>query len=227
MNGLKQRIIGALVLISLAVIFVPMMFDEPHDERSVRTLDIPEEPPFPEVSIPDPVPAGGQTPDYYIEERQTPTTGVGQGDAPQPADTPTEPLPLVSEPGPEAAAAVETASGQPELAPAETDGAPGNGEPPSPASPSSEQERAEFQGSLEGAWVVQLGSFGSSENAQRLRDGVRERGFGAHLQEVERGDARLIRVFSGPFAEKEEAERAKKVLDEAFGVNSLVTRGAG
>lgn len=231
MNGLKQRIIGALVLISLAVIFVPMMFDEPHDERSVRTLEIPEEPPFPEVAIPDPVPSGGQAPDYYLEETtqgETVTGGRQPGQAaPRPVDTPAEPVPLVSEPGPEAATATETAAGEPQEPAAPASAGSGTSQPASQPSPQPTQDNAEFQRSLEGAWVVQLGSFGSEENARRLRDGVRERGFGAHLQEVERGEARLIRVFSGPFAEKEEAERAKKVLDDAFGVNSLVTRGAG
>jgi DedD protein len=72
---------------------------------------------------------------------------------------------------------------------------------------------------------VQLGSFGSSENATRLREKVREKGYSSHLQQVTRGDAELTRVFSGPFAEKAEAEKAKQVLDDAFGLNSLVTSG--
>ena len=66
MNGLKQRIIGALVLVSLAVIFVPMMFDEPHSERETTTIQIPEEPPFPEVEMPEPETT--EVPPYRIEE---------------------------------------------------------------------------------------------------------------------------------------------------------------
>jgi DedD protein len=73
--------------------------------------------------------------------------------------------------------------------------------------------------------VVQLGSFGNSDNARRLRDHVREKGYGSHLQEVVRGDTTLTRVFSGPFATKSEAESAKRALDDAFGLNSLVTSG--
>ena len=73
--------------------------------------------------------------------------------------------------------------------------------------------------------MVQLGSFGNSDNARRLRDKVRDKGYGSHLQEVERGDATLTRVFSGPFANKADAEAAKRVLDEAFSLNSLVTSG--
>ncbi|WP_339806555.1 SPOR domain-containing protein [uncultured Marinobacter sp.] len=220
MDGLKQRIIGALVLISLAVIFVPMMFDEPHDERSVRSLDIPEEPPFPTVDLPEPEQAGdNRAPDYHIEEVATPS---GPASAPAPdssTDSAAAPAPV------------------PQVAPPTTEETPAPGadapvasEPSSAEAPpavAAESESPEFQRSLEGAWVLQLGSFGSQDNARRLRDNVRERGYGAHLQEVTRGDSLLIRVFSGPFAEKEEAERAKQILDEAFGVNSLVTRGAG
>ncbi|MGO1750495.1 MAG: SPOR domain-containing protein, partial [Marinobacter sp.] len=38
-------------------------------------------------------------------------------------------------------------------------------------------------------------------------------------------DNTLTRVFSGPFAEKSKAEAAKRALDEAFSLNSLVTSG--
>lgn len=96
----------------------------------------------------------------------------------------------------------------------------------SPAEPESGGE-GDFERTLEGAWVLQLGSFGNEDNARRLRDSVRERGYGAHLQEVDRNGEKLVRVFSGPFAEKGEAEKAKEVLDKAFGVKALVTKGEG
>lgn len=200
MNGLKQRIIGALVLVSLAVIFVPMMFDEPHSERETSSIKIPEEPPFPEVDMPEPETT--EVPDYRIIEEPE---NVAPAEPAQTAE---------SEP---------TSEGPPqtEIAPAPEP------EPEAEPEPATVEEAgsAEFSRSLEGAWVVQLGSFGSSENASRLRDRVREKGYSSHLQSVSRGDAELTRVFSGPFAEKAEAEKAKQVLDKAFGLNSLVTSG--
>lgn len=200
MDGLKQRIIGALVLISLAVIFVPMVFDEPHSERTSTSINIPEEPPFPEVEAPasdiappppyqqdGPASAGAGSQDYRILESDEPAK---------------------AEPAPSKSVPVEpVASGETET--------------PEEAEPAS----AEFTRSLEGAWVVQLGSFGNGDNARRLRDNVREKGYNSHLQEVVRGDSTLTRVFSGPFAEKSKAEAAKRVLDEAFSLNSLVTSG--
>lgn len=208
MDGLKQRIIGALVLVSLAVIFVPMMFDEPHSERESTSIKIPEEPPFPEVEAPEPEIA--EAPAYRLEEsgngdQQPVVQEPAFGDPPQAVsevEAP-EPVPTVEEPE----------VSQQEVSEPETQ------------EPVREEDAAEFTRSLEGAWVVQLGSFGSADNARNLRNKVREKGYNSHLQEVTRGDAELTRVFSGPFAEKAEAEKAKQVLDKAFGLNSLVTSG--
>jgi len=51
LDGFKQRIVGALIIVSLAVIFLPMLFDEPHQERERQTLEIPPEPDIPEVTV--------------------------------------------------------------------------------------------------------------------------------------------------------------------------------
>lgn len=206
MDGLKQRIIGALVLVSLAVIFVPMMFDEPHSERQTSTIQIPEEPPFPEVEMPEPETT--EPPEYRIEELDT--TGADSAEQPSAAQDSAAQSTLQAEApeSPETAGAADPAA------------APGE-----PAREEQEPVSAEFTRSLEGAWVVQLGSFGSDENATRLRKKVQEKGYSSHLQRVTRGGTELTRVFSGPFAEKAEAERAKQALDQAFGLSSLVTTG--
>lgn len=232
MDGLKQRIIGALVLVSLAVIFVPMVFDEPHSERTSTSIQIPEEPPFPEVSAPDAAPeappsyaepaqdvpqsqtdgaaSGESAPDYrLVEDEQEPFAGTPETDAP-----------ISAEP----ASSSEPASGpaaSPEPAPSQA--ASSSQQAPQPQA--SDSESAEYTRSLKGAWVVQLGSFGNSDNARRLRDQVRDKGYGSHLQTVERGDTTLTRVFSGPFSSKADAEAAKRDLDNAFSLNSLVTTG--
>ena len=80
MDGLKQRIIGALVLISLAVIFVPMIFDEPHSERQSTPITIPEEPPFPEVDMP------AQPDARNFEEPETDDSSVGYRMVEEPAE---------------------------------------------------------------------------------------------------------------------------------------------
>lgn len=225
MDGLKQRIIGALVLVSLAVIFVPMIFDEPHQKRQTRPVTIPEEPPFPEVDLPSEsgLPGGQRSTPVPESQPRAPrsaepsVTGeaeqgyrliendesrVIEPDVAEAAVTSPEPVEQVSDAGQEA---------DPETLVAEE----------SPA-----EQPAEFSGSLEGAWVVQLGSFGNAGNARRLRDNVRNLGYGAHLQTVTRGDTTLTRVFSGPFVNEGDAKAAKNKLDDEFSLNSLVTTGA-
>jgi DedD protein len=198
-----------------------MLFDEPHSERTSTTIKIPEEPPFPEVEVPEselePAPSYGL--DSGDTSLAAPVTDEEGGDSPG--------YRLLEEsPGEEVPSEVVESSGDGQSATnvsEESSSAPT--ETADQASESSATETAEYERSLEGAWVVQLGSFGNSDNARRLRDQVREKGYGSHLQEVVRGDTTLTRVFSGPFASKSEAESAKRALDDAFKLNSLVTSG--
>jgi len=208
-DGLKQRIIGALVLVSLAVIFVPMMFDEPHSERETTDIKIPEEPPFPEVEMPEP--DAEDPPEYRIEE-------LDQVDAEAPSEIQAADDEATKVKTPEVASPDESMDDS-----SASEASEASNEPQANEQESVKAE--EYTRSLEGAWVVQLGSFGSNENATRLREKVREKGYSSHLQSVTRGDTELTRVFSGPFAEKAEAEKAKQALDKAFGLNSLVTSG--
>ena len=231
MDGLKQRIIGALVLVSLAVIFVPMVFDEPHSERTSTTIKIPEEPPFPEVTAPE---SDREEPPAYSEPRpdnaqQPSVASEDSGEAPDYRLVEEDAEPFSGAPESEVARDSESAGTDapgPREEPHEQVAAERKPEPePSTGSQSKESESAEYTRSLDGAYVVQLGSFGNADNARRLRDEVRDKGYGSHLQKVERGDTTLTRVFSGPFSSKSDAEAAKRDLDESFSLNSLVTTG--
>ncbi|MFO7528841.1 MAG: SPOR domain-containing protein [Marinobacter sp.] len=226
MDGLKQRIIGALVLVSLAVIFVPMIFDEPHSERTSTPIQIPEEPPFPEVNAPsEEIP---EPPVYEMKESTVPEAATQVEQSPGSVADETEQSAgyRMIEDEQAVSEVQSSADGNADAASASSGAdqqstSPANGQ----SAGSKEPENAEFARSLDGAWVVQLGSFGNPDNARRLRDQVREKGYGSHLQKLNRGDTVLTRVFSGPFASKTEAEAAKRVLDDAFKLNSLVTEG--
>lgn len=231
MDGLKQRIIGALVLISLAVIFVPMVFDEPHSERTSTSINLPEEPPFPEVDAPETtakVSPGNQQDSVDSSGSDVPDFRIREEGSPQAADSP-EPQKsnVASDAGAEPAATENTEQAATVTAPAKPEPVAAEAPAPEKTAPAAEtdQKSTEFNRSLKGAWVVQLGSFGDGDNARRLRDKVREKGYSSHLQEVVRGGKTLTRVFSGPFAEKSRAEAAKKTLDETFSLNSLVASG--
>ena len=42
---MKQRLVGAVVLVSIAVIFLPMIFDRPHEQHRDLIVPIPDQPP--------------------------------------------------------------------------------------------------------------------------------------------------------------------------------------
>lgn len=198
MDGFKQRIIGALIIVSLAVIFLPMLFDEPHQERERQTLEIPPEPETRELSIDEP-----QEPEV---------TDTEQGSVPAPSEN-------------ETPASEGEAGGGEDLPMADN----GDAEEQAPEEPvetldkpeplPEEQPDTEV---LEGAYLVQLGSFGSTENARRLRDKVRESDVEAYIESFDRDGETLTRVFAGPFVDRSAAEDAKTELDESLGLDTLV-----
>ena len=70
--------------------------------------------------------------------------------------------------------------------------------------------------------MVQLGTFGNHKNAYQLRDSLREAGFDSHTTKVDKDGKKLVRVFSGPYADKAYANKIKKQLDKKFKLKTLV-----
>ncbi|MCK4842268.1 MAG: SPOR domain-containing protein [Methylococcales bacterium] len=65
-QGLKQRLVGAVVITSLAAIFVPMLFDDPIDETAkiVSELKIPDMP----VAVVSPQATSPKTPPKSVDD---------------------------------------------------------------------------------------------------------------------------------------------------------------
>jgi DedD protein len=109
-KGLKQRIVGALVLVALAVIFVPMLFSRPDEVREV-VVDAPPMPATPAmpsvelqpVVVPEPEPL---PPDPTLQVPEAQTGAEVAAPAAQPA---VEPPPAIA-PVPAAAVAEAPAS---------------------------------------------------------------------------------------------------------------------
>jgi DedD protein len=91
-EGLKKRLVGAAVLASLAVIFVPMLVEEPGDHQPAidKIPAPPQQPAFSsnllreEVVAPQPLP-----PEPVVEPLQAESEPSSSAEAPPPADTAT------------------------------------------------------------------------------------------------------------------------------------------
>lgn len=99
-KGLKQRMVGALVLVALAVIFLPMLFSRPDEQRQI-VVDAPAMPAMPAMpehpvvpaEVPEPIPEPPQLP-----QTQTEPAVAESAPAPAPAPAAVVPPPALSEP---------------------------------------------------------------------------------------------------------------------------------
>ncbi|WP_252274051.1 SPOR domain-containing protein [Pseudomonas subflava] len=193
-KGLKQRIVGALVLVALAVVFLPMLFSREDDLRqiSVDAPAMPEKPVMPEVtldpvSVPEPVPA----------DEVPPVEPVPQ--------TPSEPIAAPSQPAaePKAPAQAEAPAQPPAAAPAEQKPASGLDANNLPVS-----------------WSVQLASLSSRAGAEKLQQTLRSGGYNAYIRSFDG----MNRVFVGPVIERAEADRLRDQLNRQQNLKGFVVR---
>lgn len=192
---LKQRLVGATVLVSLAVIFVPVILDGPREDWMPRSSTMPDAPDIGFRSALDlPLPAAGPPPDSAATGK--PPAGLQQTNGapqPEPAEPPAADRRAAPQP---AAAAAKTAS--------RTRVAAVNG-----ASPA-------------GGWYVQVGSFSKQENADGLRRQLQSAGFDTHVQPGGKPAARSYRVLVGPEQSRKAADGLKSRLQSQRKLQGLV-----
>ena len=199
---LKQRLIGAIVLVSLAVIFIPIILEGPDDEWTPRSHSLPDKPQLDyradmELVLPSPAPVAEQQIAVEAEVEETPVTNE------QPVATPVKPAktpvaaakPVKVEPAPKPPA-----------------------KPVVPAAPAAKP--------LKG-WFVQVGSFGQEMNAVGLQERLTASGFKTGLQEIEIGNKHAYRVLVGPSATRADAEKLAASLKSAQQLKGMVVEYPG
>ncbi|WP_263260946.1 SPOR domain-containing protein [Pseudomonas sp. RIT-PI-S] len=207
-NVFKQRMVGALVLIALAVVFLPMLFSRPDELREVRVNapSAPTAPVVPEVKVePAPVPDAPAPVEEPRPPAQVTAHAPAQAQAPSmpiaPAPTVTAPAPAQAKPVPQPAAPAQAA--QP--APAQAKADPGN--------------KLDGNG-VPVSWSVQLASLSSRASADSLQKTLRSQGYNAYVRSAEGKN----RVFVGPLIDRAEAERLRDVINRQQNLKGFVVR---
>ena len=214
-SSVKQRLVGAVVLVALAIIFIPMVLDF-RDDVALESggSPIPARPAgeLKSVEIPLREWSGKDMSDVLAEQDFTIAPAVevvpdaGEDATPQ-AEAP-----------PARAEAATAAPANPSVAKAE---------PAKPAAPAKAPAPA---GSVDAndeealAWVIQVGSFASEDNAITLRDRLRRAGYAAFVEQAQAGGRTISRVRVGPEPSRDEAEKAKSKLQRELQLNAMVMR---
>jgi len=213
---LKARLIGAAVLVTVAVLLIPELLS---GRKAVE-------------------PAAEDGSGQRAARSFTIELGQGSGQANRTAPAASAPAPAAAEEAPTATGERQAPSVEPQpeaeapVAPAAVaaQGRPA-AQPPAPqpertaaAKPEPKPEpTAQPAATAGGAWAVQVGAFGSLETARGMVRDLTGAGYRAYIAPVTRGGKTLHRVRVGPEAERASAEQIAKRL-KARGLPATVVR---
>ncbi len=230
-RGLKERLVGAAVIIAIGVWLIPLVLDgpdsDPADDNARLTLPAASEPaPVRTQTIhldePEPAIADIRRDPVSVDVSSTPDSTRAPAQADSRADTASAPAsqtaPTIAPPQPDSQSASAAAEREPEP---QTPPSPAATEPPrvAPAAAASVAP---------GDFLVQLGSFGEAENARRLAERVSTYGYTADISPHRAGGRTMHRVRVGPYETRARAEAAMSALTaHGFVAQVVVADSAG
>ncbi len=202
---LKQRLVGAMVLAALAVIFVPMLLDGVQ-EGDFADGDTAISPKTAERYAVESASSEPVAPLAIVEVQ-----GETASPASQPAGTSVPGGPPVPQPVRDKAMALQ---------PAEVKPAPTAVTAPAPAQEPTKKESGAGKGLS--AWVVQVGSFSREDYALALRDELRAAGYTVFIERVRQPAGDVFRVRIGPEIERARADALRARLEKEKKLQGIV-----
>jgi DedD protein len=193
-SALKQRLIGAAVLIALAVIFVPMFMGNapPQPQNTTLNLDIPK------------------APDRDFQTRTLPVAGTESAAAP--TANPDKVVTVDTHATPVVDARPENSTPVPAKPAEAPKPAPTQAETPKPAPPAAPPQSAT---AAEGRFAVHLGVYADRGHADALVAALKKRGFAAYDETTDYQGKAMQRVRVGPYADRAAAETARLKIKQA------------
>lgn len=188
----KHRIVGAIIVVSLAVIFVPMILNE----------NAPLSEPMQLAEIPKRIDKDTPAESRVVIMPVAPSADASAALQAGPTATPS----AVSTAGPGAAreAAISSAP-QTKTASAKT-----------------RKARHATPAEAHKAWVVQVGTFANLRNATRLRDKLKGRGYSVNEENISLQGNQAVRLRVGPFSDRPAALKARTEIHKDIGVRGVV-----
>lgn len=205
----KQRMVGAIFILSLGVIMIPVLFDTPHVEATAvaekpRTPDMPDVAAVNEINyVFTDLESNFAKADTVAVDNPLPDTTLAQ----------IESEPLVIEPDtqvtiePQDNDAVTQEQAKP-VAPK-----------PAPATP---VIRTKVAAEGVGDWTIQLGAFSSRQNASVLLKKLSQQGFESYVKDDKQ--RKLVRVFVAPGVNHDNAQLLLSKLDKQLGIKGMIVR---
>lgn len=195
----KHRVVGAIILVVLAVILVPLIL---HDRA-------PPAPTQPTAEMP--------APDTRLVV--TPLTPV-----PLPENSSSAPTAIKTIPSLAAAITTPAAGNQPASATREPAAATENAsvsDTPLPGKAPAKSSALHSTAVGKG-WIVQVGAFSHADNATRLKENLVRHGYAPALDKISLNKGQGVRVRVGPYTSEADARTAQARIQREMGIKGVV-----
>ncbi|MFV0276007.1 MAG: SPOR domain-containing protein [Parahaliea sp.] len=197
---LKQRLVGALILVALGVVFWPIIFVEPEQRAPAPVVNIPPPPAIDTATLAAPDRGGLRASPPAEPEPDNPARALTvdeAGDNPAGPAATVDPAPLAREENDEIAARARQQR---------------------PAQP-----RTDAQG-IPIAWTLQVVSVSKKQSAEGIARRLVAMGHKADVKVAEVEGRKVYRVYVGPKFERARLEAIKPEIDRELGVQSMLRR---
>lgn len=198
-DGLKQRLIGAVVLLAIAVIFIPVLFDR----NTMTPVDTSSQvPPMPNIVI-DPM---------VVAEPP-----VVESPAPEP-----EAMLIPDDPAVSDIAAEQEAQAK-QIAEQSLTNATASTVEENIIKPDAPSQAPTLNASgVPNGWLLQVISYSEEPKARSFRDQLIEQGYPAFVRKASTSKGVHFRVYIGPKLDRAEIVKFKREVDKAFQLNTWV-----
>jgi DedD protein len=208
----RRRLIGAALLLGVGIIGFPLLFEtQPRPIAVDIPIEIPSRENAPALVSPASRPARSQPVAKPPVEPPPISTMAAQEGLPKPASAEPKPVVATKPPEPKPEAKVDTKPAAKPAEPSKPEPKPDVKPATKPAEAPKPAEAAKNGDSArddEGRFVVQVGAFAEAGSAREARMKVEGMGLKTYTQVIESDSGRRIRVRTGPYATKAEADKA-------------------
>ena len=204
----KQRIVGIIVVVAVAIILYPFLFSR--GEYDSAALIIPEPPPVPEIP-------------FYVEESMnSPLSEKALAEIAKVGDGSilVTSSPLEEEVDPVTPSSAEIVNTEVSVT---TDNS-GTSASTSSLPVVAESEPTLGSDGLPRSWSLQIAALSIEENANGMGKKLRAAGHQAYVRQTVAGSKMLYRIFIGPYLDRQKLEELRIPIDKQYGVKSLTVR---
>ena len=206
-RGRKRRVVGTIVLLALALITLPQLFDGEGSYQPQVQSRIPERPII--TLLPEPQ----QVRPAMVGDSQSPSvTAEAQDESTEPSHSTEASMPTGRAVSDNASELAEVSSEARSEASATT-----------VSTETASRPTLNASGLPEG-WVVQLGTFGDIDNASKLLADLLAKGYKAYERRSVRDAREMSTILVGPVIDRAEADRLLAELAAALDLKPLIKR---